>query len=218
MFIKLPAESLKVKLTLVWMRGSRWCRLWICCRLSALLALIHTHSLSALLSFALTHFLLLCCLCQWWRLSWVPSRHVAVVTGVKGRMKEQAPSPSPRHTHTTLPLTVPPPLYLCGSTGSLTSAHSAICHPFVALALGRKAPLMRSTLPPSPPKLMISGFLLHTPAARRQMKARWEYRRWHLICFRDPSQTAAAQMHIYDVLCVYECVLNRATERGFPVS
>lgn len=93
-----------------------------------------TNSLPALLFF-----------CQRRRLSGVPSRHVAVATGVKGRMKEQVPSLFFffLHPRSFLPSTPTPPIQasfssstatsLPGSPGSLASSiYSCICHPFCA--------------------------------------------------------------------------------------
>lgn len=92
-----------------------------------------TLSVSFGLWVALANSLPLCCFCQWWRLSWVPSRHVAVATGVKGRMKEQVPSlffsPFFLFPLPNLPLLIPAPLCVA-PTGSLASIYSYICHPF----------------------------------------------------------------------------------------
>lgn len=180
-------------------------QLWIRCLLSTLSSLIHTHILSSLLSFALTHSPLLCCFCQWWHLSWVPSRHVAVATGVKGWMKEQAPSlyflpqlspsPSPR-----------PTTYLCSSTGSLASIHSNICHPFVAShSGGQKCSVYGSIF-----------FHLRSPAScwpHSTSESAGENRR--LTYFLRLSQPAEAPMQIHNVLCVYS---DHVTARGSSVS
>ena len=78
-----------------------WCEV-VCIRSAVYFS---RFQLSFIQSVVCSHLLLLtlclCCFCQWWRLSCVPSRHVAVVTGVKGRMKEQVPSlfyPPPQHS------------------------------------------------------------------------------------------------------------------------
>lgn len=52
------------------------------------------------------------------------------------------------------------------------------------------------------------------PTTQLPIKVRWKYKKWHLICFLNPSQAAEVQMHIYDVLSECHKLLSTFVLRG----
>lgn len=96
------------------------------------------------LPFARTQSAPLCCFCRRRCLSWVPSRHVAVATGVKGadEISKCHRFPPPANSHC-------PNTYLCSSTASLPSIFATICHPFVAFRSGGKHCIYGASIPHS---------------------------------------------------------------------
>lgn len=127
------------------------------------------------------------------------------------------PPPPPPPTTTPISASLCPTTYLCSSTGSLTSIHSNICHPFVASHSGEESAAYEPRILPFLYKLMIS---LAVARANHTLPLQAKMKIWRVTfnMFRgSTSNSGGTNAYLWCVLCVW-VYPEHVTEGSFPVS